>query len=103
MSEVSERLYAEIEKAGISYGELSKMTGIPKSSIQRYATGQTKIPIDCIPLLASALDVSGRYLMGWEDNPVSYYDRRFLEWFHSLPEEKRRAILIAQDAPKDLL
>jgi transcriptional regulator with XRE-family HTH domain len=26
-----------------------------------------------------------------------------LKWFCSLPEEKRRAILIAQDAPKELL
>lgn len=26
-----------------------------------------------------------------------------LKWFRSLPEEKRRAILIAQDAPKELL
>ena len=28
---------------------------------------------------------------------------RMLKWFRSLPEEKRRAILISQDAPKDLL
>lgn len=26
-----------------------------------------------------------------------------LKWFRSLPEEKRRAILISQDAPKELL
>lgn len=30
-------------------------------------------------------------------------DAAILKWFHSLPEEKRRAILIAQDAPKELL
>lgn len=44
---------------------------------------------------------------GQEENEeniiVSDYDKRFLAWFHSIPEEKRKAILISQDAPKDLL
>ena len=31
------------------------------------------------------------------------YDKRFMAWFRSLPPEKRKAILIAQDAPEDLL
>lgn len=106
MSEISERLLAAITEKNYSYGELSGLTGIPKSAIQRYATGETeKIPMDRLALLASALGVSDRYLMGWEskDDSVSDYDKRVLSWFHSLPEEKRRAILIAQDAPKDLL
>ena len=30
-------------------------------------------------------------------------DKRLLEWFRSLPEEKQKAILISQDAPEDLL
>ena len=34
---------------------------------------------------------------------LSDYDSALLTWFHSLPEEKRRAILISQDAPKELL
>lgn len=34
---------------------------------------------------------------------VSDYDKRFLAWFHSIPPEKRRAILISQDAPEELL
>ena len=44
------------------------MTGIPKSAIQRYATGETeKIPLDRLELLAQALGISSAYLMGWED------------------------------------
>lgn len=38
-----------------------------------------------------------------DDDSISDYDRRFLAWFHSIPPERRRAILISQDAPKDLL
>ena len=34
---------------------------------------------------------------------LSERDKRFIEWFRSLPEEKQKAILISQDAPADLL
>lgn len=68
VNELAARLYGEISAKELSYGELSKMTGIPKSAIQRYATGETKkIPMDRLELLAQALDVSPRYLMGWDD------------------------------------
>lgn len=68
VNEISARLYDEITAKELSYGELSRMTGIPKSAIQRYATGETKkIPMDRLELLASALDVSSAYLMGWDD------------------------------------
>ena len=40
---------------------------------------------------------------GYEPDTITDYDLRFLSWFHSLPQEKRKAILIAQDAPEDLL
>ena len=68
MSEISDRLYASIRAKGYSYGELSKITGIPKSALQRYATGQTpKIPMDRLQALARALGVSAQYLMGWDE------------------------------------
>lgn len=68
MSIISERLHDSIIRAGYSYGELAKLTGIPKSAIQRYATGETtKIPLDRLQVLADALHVSSRYLMDWED------------------------------------
>ena len=71
MSDISERLLSVILEKDYSYGELSKITGIPKSAIQRYATGETgKIPIDRLEALAAALGVSSEYLMGWEENPI---------------------------------
>ena len=117
MSEVSDRLYKCIMEKGYSYGELAKMTGYPKSALQRYATGETeKIPLDRLVKLAEVLGVSSSYLMGWEDEsgnipglvvePVEKWtemDMRLLKWFRSLPPEKQRAILIAQDAPEDLV
>ena len=68
MSDISTKLHESIQRAGYSYGELAKLTGIPKSAIQRYATGATpKIPMDRLQLLANALNVSAQYLMGWEE------------------------------------
>lgn len=72
MNKIAERLLILINNNNVSYGELSKQTGIPKSAIQRYATGETeKIPITRIELLAKALHSNAAYLMGWvdEENP----------------------------------
>ena len=69
MSDISNRLLSLIMENDISYGELSKRTGIPKSALQRYATGETeKIPITRIEQMAKALHSSAAYLMGWEQN-----------------------------------
>jgi repressor LexA len=63
---IAERLFAAIQKSGKSYGELSKETGIPKSAIQRYATGETKkIPLNRISLLAEAVYTNAAEIMGW--------------------------------------
>lgn len=59
MDEISERIRAILEEKNISYGELSTQTGIPKSTLQRYATGRTeKIPTDKLVKIAIALGVS---------------------------------------------
>lgn len=67
MDERAKRISEAIEKSGLSYPELERLTGISKSSSQRYATGVTKkIPIDCIEKIAEATHADARYLMGWE-------------------------------------
>lgn len=65
----AERIKALIEKSGKSYVELEKLTGVKKSSLQRYASGATtKIPLDVIEKLAVAFNVSQEYIMGWESS-----------------------------------
>lgn len=74
MKDRAERINEAIEKSGYSYVELSKITGISKSTLQRYATGETKkIPIDNIEKIAIATNTDSRYLMGW-DNESSEKD-----------------------------
>lgn len=66
MSDLSNRILALLEEKGLSYGELAEMTKIPKSALQRYATGETeKIPLPRIEAIAKALGVSSAYLIGW--------------------------------------
>lgn len=63
------RLFDSIKTADLSYGELSKMTGIAKSALHRYATGQTKkIPLDAVQKVAKATGVSAAWIMGWSDD-----------------------------------
>lgn len=55
-------------KADISLSELSKITGISKSTLQRYETGTTKkIPIEVIPILERAMNLPTGYLVGWNE------------------------------------
>ncbi len=70
LNERAKRIKKAIEDRGLSYVELSKLTGISKSSLQRYASGETtRIPIGNIELIAKCTGVTARYLMGWEDEP----------------------------------
>lgn len=83
MSELSNRILNMILVKDYSYGELSGMTGIPKSALQRYATGETeKIPVDRLELIAKALGTSSACLLGREDaiaapRPVNDDDIKF--------------------------
>lgn len=72
MSEISERLLKILSDNDISYGELSAKTSIPKSALQRYATGQTeKIPIARLEMIAKTIGTTPGILMGWEKSVSS--------------------------------
>lgn len=74
MSATAKRILDLMEEKSLSYAELSLMTGIAKSALQRYATGQTaKIPIDRLERIAAALETNAGYLIGWEDAPSETY------------------------------
>lgn len=67
MNHIAKRIKELIEQQGISYNELERRTGVPKSALQRYATGTTAtIPVARIEAIAAALGVSAEYLTGWQ-------------------------------------
>lgn len=77
MSEVSERLMNAIKEKGISYGELSKLTGIPKSVLQRYATGYTnKIPVVKLKIIARALNVEISDLLDFQQKETQELEQQ---------------------------
>ena len=106
MSIHSERIKGLIEKSGLSYVELEKLTGIKKSSLQRYASGvTTKIPLDVIKKLSVTFNVSQEYLMGWDeknDSPsepqLTEGEKKMLELFRLIPKERQEAALEVLEA-----
>lgn len=95
MSTRSERIKQLIEHSEKSYQELEKLTGIKKSSLQRYASGvTTKIPLDVIEKLADAFNVSQEYLMGWEEKKISPSEPQ-------LTEEEQLMLMLFRQIPKD--
>ena len=81
MSDIGNRLLSLLQEKGISYGELSEITGIPKSALHRYVTGATeKIPIERIKSIASALNVTPEYLLGW-DRKIDSLDLSVLQMY----------------------
>lgn len=67
MNKTDERLNAIIKRKDISMGELSRLTGIPKTTISRYLNDTSNIPADRLSIIANALNTTPGYLMGWED------------------------------------
>lgn len=71
MNEYSTRISNAIKNAGLSYAKLSKLTGISKSTLQRYSTGETeKISIDKLELIAKATNVPVEYLICLKKNEI---------------------------------
>ena len=91
MSEISKRLLQLIEDNDISYGELSKKTNIPKSALQRYATGETeKIPITTIEVIAKALNTTAQFIMGWDENESYNNDIFSIPGINPIPKTYKR-------------
>ena len=64
---IQQRLKQLRSEKELSYSDLAELTGLAKSTLQRYETGTTaKIPIDAIEAIAKALQVSPFEIIGSE-------------------------------------
>jgi transcriptional regulator with XRE-family HTH domain len=71
MNERSAKIKKLIDESGKSYRELEEITGVTRSTLQRYATGTTsKIPMDVVQRLEEAFGVPRGYIMGWDEKPA---------------------------------
>ncbi len=66
--EISERLLEAYKASGYSYAELSQKTGIHKSVIHRYLTGDVeRIPIERLDAICNVLGLDVNELLGWNE------------------------------------
>ena len=100
MSQISDKILQILLEKEISYGELSERTGIPKSALQRYATGETeKIPIDRLEKIAAAIGSSSVILMGWEkektpdETDLTEGEKSLIELFRKVPKDRQDLVL----------
>lgn len=68
--DVAKRLRIAIENSGLTYKDLEDRTGIPLSTIQRYATaGAKRFPVERLTKLADTLEVTPAWLLGLLPDP----------------------------------
>ena len=97
MSIQSDRIRSEMQRNSLTLIEIEQRTGIKKSSMQRYVSGETgKIPMSAIKKLADLFGVSGAYLMGWDeknDSPseptLTEGEAMMLELFRQIPKDRQ--------------
>lgn len=78
MDIIANRIREIMDTYGISYGDVAEETGIAKSAVHRYVTGETKsIPADRLALIAKALYVTTDYLTG-----SGVFQRDYVKEFH---------------------
>lgn len=100
MTELADRIKTAIERAELSYAALAQLTQIPKSALQRYATGETaKVPLERIQKIAEATGVSTSFLLGWPDQASPSHSEAAL-WQHPdiLPIEVQRIPILGDIA-----
>lgn len=60
----SERLKKAREKTGFTQEDVSKDTGIPRSTLAGYETGRTQPDVETLGILIDYYDVSADYVLG---------------------------------------
>lgn len=67
--EIIQRIKLRRKELNLSYQELADRTGLSKSTLQRYETGDiANIPLSKIETLANGLETTPQYIMGWTEN-----------------------------------
>ena len=76
MRNIVERIKSRRLELNFSFQDLADLTGMSKSTLQRYETGGIKnIPLDKLKTLAKALEVSPEWIMGWNLPTGSKFDQ----------------------------
>ena len=67
MSDISDKLFVAYMRKGISYAMLSKLSNVPRATIQRYVMGETdRIDIDKLQAICRVLEVDVAEVLNWK-------------------------------------
>ena len=97
--ELAKRIRHRRIELNLSFEEISKRTGLSKSTLFRYEMGTIKsIPADKIELLAAALNLKPSLMMGWNTEGLTEGENDLLSMFNGLNEiGKRKALEYLRD------
>lgn len=94
--EQRKRLLETIKTNHLTYVELEKLTGVAKSSIQRYLSGETeKIPADFFTRVSIVTNTPREYLLCLDNKkiaPIRTNRDDFTKTYQSMPEEDQTRI-----------
>lgn len=106
--DVIDNINAILKANGMTGADLSRQIGVSSAVYSQWNRKRTKPSSKNVVKVAAALGVSVEELTGTQKEPapitgdgLSERDQRLLKWFRSLPPEKQKAILVAQDGPED--
>ncbi len=89
---IGKRIKDAREAKGATQDELARAAGTTKQTIYKYENGiVTNIPSNKIEAIASFLNVSESYLMGWENSTLGG-ESELIDCFRSLDEDRARRL-----------
>ena len=89
---------------GLSADQLGEMIGKNRATVYRYESNEIEnFPLPVITLLASALNTSPAYLMGWTDSPINPSDPAAKSLKTPLSELYSVSKLLSENNQKKLL
>lgn len=97
---IGDRIKIRRKQLKMSADELAKRLGKDRSTIYRYEKGDIEnLPLDILLPIASALETTPEYLMGWskENSPsevkLTEGEKDLLELFRLIPEDQQPVVL----------
>lgn len=100
-------------KKNLRQEDVAQMLGVERSTYTKYESGASRPKNETLIELSNFYNVSVDYILETTDKKekptpgggsgLCEKDARLIAWFRSLPPEKQKAILISQDAPKELI
>lgn len=69
---IGERIRLKRKQKSMTLEELSRFVGVSRQTLSRYENNIIAVPSDRMELIASSLETTPAYLMGWDDDGLAY-------------------------------